>query len=443
MTRETTGTLLIALGLLGCGERQPSPRADDQPDRGGGGVGDVGPVEGTKTPSPGGQTGDGGASGGSAGHGAGDTSELGGAGAANQAAEEEAATGVLEAAVTAAVGMNASVVNVSRLAGNTFVLRDCIGPNEPPCEGRCDTGSVWIDDPFDDDLSYDSGDAPFCPKLTLHFMAVDDALALIVEMPTQTFPYAEQLKLERRGDAWLARNIATSTRLALRNEDPEWATDYYKAALAAFAFADYDQDGEPDRVVMAATNSVEGQLLDGSKPLDTTSDTNRRLGWVNWGKAEGVAVSQGAAVPNGVLGSATNLTTHGVFINQPMGIEALHTPGYPPDRAKYGGSEDYVLLGGAHHVFALASPVRPDSVFYFENAQGERSVPLLMSLRPIEGYEAGGHYLHGLQPADGLSGDWDLVGEGTLLNGKPFGLRQPVTLLDDEGSGGAGGAGGF
>jgi hypothetical protein len=328
------------------------------------------------------------------------------------------------------------VTDVSEIAGHTFELRDCIGPYEPPCD-PCDGGSVWIDAP--NDYSYREGATPFCPNLTLHFIEADDELALVVEMPTQTFPYAEQLKLERRGDTWLAKGIATSTRLALRNEDPTWATDFYKARLAVFAFADNDGDGVLGRVFTAASNSVEGALLLDGEPI-RDDDQNRRIGWVNWGKAEGVALSQGSWVSYYDRPSAIELTTHGVDFSD-TGIEALDTPGFPPDPSRFPTRfDDYVLLGGNHHVFALTAAVSADSVFHFENAQGERSELTPISLRPIDGYEANGRYVHGFVADDGLSGDWELVGKGTMLNGDPFELRQPFTLHDstDDGAGGAG-----
>jgi hypothetical protein len=88
----------------------------------------------------------------------------------------------------------------------------------------------------------------------------------------------------------------------------------------------------------------------------------------------------------------------------------------------------------------LTAAVSADSVFHFENAQGERSELTPISLRPIDGYEANGRYVHGFVAADRLSGDWELVGEGTRLDGDPFELRQPFTLHDsiDDGAGGAG-----
>ncbi|MES1187630.1 MAG: hypothetical protein ABUL60_27680 [Myxococcales bacterium] len=305
------------------------------------------------------------------------TPEAGGAGAGAEGGgpDRDDTLPLLEEALTGQRGSAALVVDPEKIAGRSFSVDDYVGPSD------------WVA------YRYRVDDGAFVPRITLHLkLATDGELQVVVSLPTPTLPYAEELPLERHGDAWLARGVPTASHLE-RYFEEQLIYAYYEAAVAMLEFADDDHDGLPDRVLFAATASDEGERTTHEYGPEAPLRAEDELTSTLLGKSEDVFPSQGPLTPPVI--SASEIDNRSYWF-----VEGV-TDGWLPS-------------------LALSQAVAPGSTFFFENADGERSQPQLYTV---------GDFVRGVKPVDPLPAGWTLVGDGQDLAGNDFHLRQPVALV--------------
>jgi|GEM_PF-6881074 len=382
--RQFRGKSLGALGLLlamvagACGSQTGEAAREPNGTAGVGGTHSPHPAPGRPDAGGAGEASHSGGDGGTGGGGVegGDA----GAGAGGGGPDIASTSALLDAAVLAKLGSGKLVVDTGKIAGLSFELEDYVGPSE------------WTVERDRVDLSRYRR----APRITLHMtVGEDEELGVIVGLPTPSLPYAEPLRLERRGDAWVARSVPTASQLEIYF-DEELFYAFYKAAWAELAFADDDGDGSPDRVLFAATASQRGEPC---------SPESIEVGYAGASEA-----------PYGVLcgKDADVFPSEGPRQSQPITVSEIETssPWYVR------GESDGLLPS-----LALSRAVAPGSTFVFENALGERSQPELYTV---------GDFVCGVKPVDPLAEGWTLVGDGLDLDGTPFHLRQTVTLIKLE-----------
>jgi hypothetical protein len=381
----------LVLGLVACGS-DPANGTGNTPRAEGGGSGDAG-IDGAGADSAGTRDDAGGA--GSASEAIGGEAGAGGeGGAAGEGAVDATAAAemALEAALLEEEGAETLITDPSKIAGQSFMLKDFIGPSEAG-EELWSTGNYRLDDP-------ERGvEHRFAPRLTFYFwLAGEDDLRAHLEMETETFPYVEDVELVRAGNTWLARDLPTSNHALVTFEDL-LNTDYYKAAVARFAFVDSDGDGTPNRLVAAATTSVESTwtLLDGTPVKANDFEANDV---VFHGAPDGLALSQGYPLTQD---------------EQTIGVEEVTVL-----------SPRFVTMDTEFRdipYFRLTRAVSADSKFYVETEAGVRSEVKQIKI---------GDYVRGLAPFEYFPGNLTLNATGSDLRGEPFHATAHFTVVPIE-----------
>jgi hypothetical protein len=291
------------------------------------------------------------------------------------------ALALLTSTVMAQVGESETLTDPDDLAGYSFELQSYLGPFLDWDGGWPGYGELGIQ-------------PPLLARPTFHIVEDDEGIALVSELPSEIFTYAERLPLERVGDAWLVKKLTTSVHTAWAS-DAFWTTADYHAALAVLAFVDDEGHGKPNRVVVSATDGFAAGAV-----RDDYSDVTVL------GTASGLSLAQGRP---GLSRMSVRDVSDKLPPHNAMNAPALNPP-----------TLDGIIVFGDRAILALEPPVAIDSTFHFENSQGDRS-----EVRRVVSHG----FVIGIVPDDYVPDGWNLVGSGTALNGEPFELSRQINVV--------------